>query len=388
MEEMTMAINTAFYATMNELFNRATKGVTTEVVDYNTFIDVGKQLADLQAVDLQNGFLNPLMNKIKVHIDTFRTYESAYDDMLKGNADFGTIEMVTHRFYKARYSPFVSLPEAYDDETMNPFIVSKPDISARYYTFSDAWEYALTIQETDLRGAFKDPNAMENFIKNVSGDVINSDSFSKETNRLALIAYGLNACLNNVTEAVTSDTACVKYNLLKLYNAEVGANLTADTCLHEPKFVGYCTEVIRKVGKLMRKATPLFNINGEYETFTPSAEQKLKVVSAFDSAIRLSVINAYNKEYGMLTGNYEVVPYWQNIEKPLQITNDTTEYRNEKILAFLYDNYAFGEFIDYNNTTAQYNARCEYFTHFWHGVRRYVANNDANTVVFYIADEA
>ena len=106
-----MAVNNNFYKTVNELVNRSVTGVQTEVVDYATFIDFGKEMATLDGEILANGFLRNLLNKFSVTIDTFRTYTGKILGFYRDTTNYGNIEMYKKHFYESRKAPFIGLTD-------------------------------------------------------------------------------------------------------------------------------------------------------------------------------------------------------------------------------------------------------------------------------------
>ena len=69
-----MAVNKNFYTTINELTNRSITGDVTTPIDAATWIDYGKSMQNLDGQNLVNGFLKNLLNRVKVVVDTYRTY--------------------------------------------------------------------------------------------------------------------------------------------------------------------------------------------------------------------------------------------------------------------------------------------------------------------------
>lgn len=379
-------VNKNFYSVINSLVDRAVVGRITEIVDYNTFVDAGKQLTALQINELQNGFLNSLMNKVSLTIDTYRGYEPAFNDMYKGTTNGGVIELLVHHFYEAKQAPFIDLQDTDND---NAFVIAKPKLEARYYTDEVAYQIPITRSDTELRAAWKSPEAMDSFITSIFGDVSNSINYEKEVSRINAVCSMVADVMGKIKDetinpASSSDNAEQVYKLVTLYNQEKapGKNdVTSENALQDKDFVRWMVATIRKVGKLAEKPTAKFNL-ARIKTFTPKREQKLKLLSKVDSAIRVSQITAYNDKYGALD-EYEVLPFWQNIDDPSAITEQGgTGQRITGVVAVLYDTYALGEFVNMENVTSMYNGRKLYTTYYYNGIRRYIRNHNANFIVF------
>ena len=104
-----MAVNNEFYKTINELTNRSITGDVTVPIDAATWVDYGKAMQALDGQLLANGFLKNLLNRVKVTVDTFRTYKGKFLGVYRDTADFGVIEMYKKKFYESRKAPFIGL---------------------------------------------------------------------------------------------------------------------------------------------------------------------------------------------------------------------------------------------------------------------------------------
>ena len=385
-----MAVNNNFYATLNELFARATAGTISAVVDYATFVDAGKVLADMDDTDLTNGFLTPLMNKVQKTLMDTPTYSGDFADMYSGTLDYGVLEIIMGDFYNAAASVHdgstISTGTTYTDQ----FKVNLPKGSARYYTESDSWRYTVTIRMTDLRGAFASPTAMDGFIRHIFLDIANSAEFHKENARRGVIASIIKECAGTTKNDSDEDAPAMYYNLLKIYNTKKGTTLKVANCLYNNDFVSWVCGVIRDVSGLIEKPSDQFNVVGSITTFTPADYQKLTVNSVFDKAIRRSLIDAYNPEYGMLPANAEIVPYWQNISDRMRVTtNETGEDTaySPYVLALLRDKRACGEMVQIEKVATDVNGMYQYTNYHYLYNNMYWTNHNANTVIFCIEDE-
>lgn len=376
-------INKEFYATTNELVARATKGQITNIVNYSSFIDAGKKLADMDISEWGNAFMSELMNKVKLTINMFRTYESSLADMTKQTVNGGAIEMIMHTFYSARKAMFSGLT---DGETVDPFIVALPTIQARYYVNTNDYNFTITRSDSDLIGAFESPAAMDAFYQTVFGDVLNSIALHKENNRLAVLCDIARESIAHGIEIASTDTPATCYNVLKIYNSVKGTTLTVAECLDNADFVIWVSAFIRLIKIRITKPNVAYNIADEM-TFTPMRAQALKLNAKFETAMRTALVGAYNPNYAVLE-DYESIPYWQNSKTPLIFTtsNSNTTTTSPAMLAILYDkDYACGEYPDFESAESIRNPRGRYTNTFWNIRTRYVRNGAANVVTFVIA---
>lgn len=301
-------VNVNFYATINELVQRASNGTIDAIVDYDSFIDAGKQITDIEGADLQNAFAKALMNKVQKTIMDTPSYRGDLVDMYSGRMDYGVLEIIMGDFYEANASVFdgdtLVNGTAYTDQ----FKVNlPPDGAARYYTDYDSYMIDVTIRDTDLRGAWVSPAAMDAWIRQRFLDVANSNEFHKELARLGVVSNIIAKLSAETPEEADENKAAVNYDLLKIYNTEFGTSLTQTSCFNSEDFLAWSTGVIRDISKLMEKPSKLFSVDSEVTTFTPAEYKKLLVNSVYDKAIRRSLISAYNKEYGMIDMPYSLL---------------------------------------------------------------------------------
>ena len=376
-------VNNAFYSTLNELMTRATAGTISAVVDYASFVDAGKVLSSMSISDLTNEFLTPLMNKVQKTINDNPSYQGSLIDMYKGKLDYGVLETIMGNFYSMAASVFDGSTITTGQTYTSQFTVNLPDKTALYHSKSDSWELDITIRDTDLRGAFVSPQAMDSFISSIMIDVANSLELAKEDARLAtvasMIAYD-SAAIPNTTDETAG---AVYYDLLTIYNTKFSTSLTAADCLNNDSFVRFCVATIKDIKKLMAKPSTKFN-RKSFKTFTPASKSKTKINSLFEKAIQVSVIDAFNVENAVLGGEYEVLPYWQNIDDRLRVTTNasgTTTY-SPYVIACVYDDRAIGEMVQLEDTEATRNAKYKYTNYHFQENYMYWENQYANFVIF------
>lgn len=394
-----MSVNNNFYAITNELFSRATGGgvSATQVVDYDTFIDAGKALSSMLYTDLQNTLIPAIMNKIQKTINDNPSYSGALVDMYTGKLDYGVLEIIINDFYAASASTFdgATLEEgqSYTDQFK---VENVGNEGAKYYTESDSYQFNTTVRDTDLKGIFDSPEKFDGFIRSKFISIANSIESRKEGNRLSVIARMIKACAGT-TKNYTDENAPAKfYDLLAIYNTAKSTSLTQANCMLNNDFCSFVASVIRDVALLMEKPSKSFNITGTRVTFTPPEYRKIVINGIFDKNLRRSLIDAYNKEYGMIDFAYEVVPYWQLETDRLRVTTNATPAEGQSIvttyspyvLAVMYDKRACGELVQLEDVTTDRNGGRRYTNYHWQLNSMYFVNEDANTVIFTIGSAA
>lgn len=389
-----MAVNNEFYKTINELTNRSITGAVTEPIDAATWIDYGKAMQALDGQLLANGFLKNLLNRVKVTVDTFRTYKGKFLGVYRDTADFGVIEMYKKKFYESRKAPFIGLKTG----DQFPFTVYLPDEDVTYFTNTNARQTPITIQTVELRGAFDSPEKMDRFINHIFSNIANSLELQREQARRALIVNGVrDVALNHRTLGTPEIGRPVQYyDLIAMYNrynpivADQVDPEDPEDALTNPDFVRFAVSAIQAAIVAMREVTDTMNGKGE-KTF--SANTHIVTAQPFKSAVTLTAMNTFNDNYLVDGVTGETVSWWESPESPLTITvnNSTAKIKSAMIdtqapdirfLAVAYDEFTFGEFVDLNNTTSQYNGEVDATNYYYNDVHRYVYNESAPLAVF------
>lgn len=382
-----MAVNNEFFETINNLVDEAVgRDVEFPYITFENFVEVGKNLLNTNGTDFANNYISALMNKIALTINTFRSYNGKYKELIRGSLDKGnTIEMIMHRFYETQSAAFTNLV---DNETVDQYEIHKPKIEAKYFVDSNTYTIPITIQRVELIKAWESPVAMDNFIATIVGSVLNSNEFAREKGRIAMVASLIVKTSNSNNAATTEDDPAQIYRLVTLYNAKAPDNekVTSDNALRSEKFIKFAVETIKKVSRKIESVSTSFNIDG-IETFTPDYAKHLFVNGALTSAMDTYIYtNNYRPEYSVLK-DYIMVDYWQVAERPLDIDwldNENNEpIRIGPVLCVLCDYYSLGEYVvEQTMDVTPYNARGKYWNNWLNVELRYLNNYAANSVVF------
>ena len=386
-----MAVNKNFYTTINELTNRSITGEVTTPIDAATWIDYGQTMQQLDGQTLVNGFLKNLLNCVKVVVDTYRTYKGKFLGVYRDTSDFGVIEMYMKHFYDSRQAPFIGLKTG----DQFPFTVYMPDMDVTYFTDTNARQTPITIQTIELRGAFDSPEKMDRFINHIFGDIANSLELQREQARRALIVNGMrDVAVNHKPSGILAmGQPAQYYDLVKMYNKFNPSGATAEEpemLLSNPDFVRFAVSVIQAAVTSMGEVTDKMNGKG-VKTF--SAKTHVVTAQPFKSAVTLTAMNTFNDNYLVDGVIGETVSWWENSNSPLTITgnNSTASIKGDFLgsnqmdicfLAVAYDEFTFGEFVDLNSTTSQYNGEVDATNFYYNDVHRYVYNEYAPLAVF------
>lgn len=378
-----MAVNNNFYKTINDLVSSATNGEMS-VTDYDTFIDSGRAILDINGQDLQNNFITALMNKIGLVLNTFRSYEGKYKELIRGTITNGnTIEMIMTHFYDTQAAAFVNLQ---DNTTVDQYVINKPKTEVRYFVDTNAYSIPVTVQRDQLVKAFESPEAMDYFIASITGSVLNSNEFAREKGRIGIVAKMIAFDYANGTSNTSKpDAPAQVYKLVSMYNVTHGDEIAAEYALNSENFVKFAVETIKKVLRKIKSPSAQFNCEG-ITTFTPDYGTHLFVNSALVSAMATHIYtNNYNPEYSVLK-DYIDVDYWQNANTPLTVIDTPAEgdaITVNNCIAVICDHYAVGEYLkEQSLDTTPYNARGKYWNNWLNVETRYIHNTFANSVIF------
>lgn len=378
-----MALNNDFYSTMNNLFQKATGGTSTQVTDYTSYIDAGKSIDGVNGTELQNNFINALMDRIALVVNTARNYEGAYSELTRGSIGFGnTIELIIQGFYDAQPAAFANLT---DGQSVDQYEIFKPKVDVDYFIDSNAYTIPITIQRDQLKKAFENPAEMESLISGIMMYVMNSNEARREQARIGLVA-NLIAIDTNTTPATDTNTPSQYYKLCTLYNDIAGTQLTQDNCLYNEEFVRFAVSTINKVVGKTTKISESYNSNG-IKTFTRPQDRHLFINSALASANGTYVFpNAFNNSDEINLHDYIDVPYWQDEKTPLTVTYKDLEGETQTsppVIAVMCDKFAIGEYVRKQDMfTTPFNARGEYWDNYLNVELKYVTCNSANSIVF------
>ena len=377
-------VNNNFYQTINGLVAQATNGAMEPIVDYSSFIEAGKKITDIANTDLQNGFVNALMNRIAMVINTARNYEGAYKELSRGSLEYGnTIELVIQGFYDAQPASFTNLVEG---ESVDQYKIYKPKVDVDYYVDTNAYKIPITIQYDQLKKAFNSAAEMDSFVRDTTMYVLNSNELKREAGRISLVA-NLIVKASSADAATSTDTPARRYPLVTLYNNITGAGLTVNNCLYNSEFVKFAVSTINKVIGKTSKVSESYNPNG-IKTFTRPQDRHVFINSALVSARGTYVYpDAFNNSEQITLKDYIEVPYWQNEAHPM-----TVSYKNPAgadalttapVVAVMCDKFAIGEYIRKQDMrTSPFNANGEYWNNFLNVEVKYLVCDSANSIIF------
>ena len=387
-----MSINNNFYTVVNSLVSQGA-GAPIAITDHNSFIDFGKQLNGINGTEIANNFLSALANRIAQVVEFYRGYTGDYADLYRGNIEYGqTIEQIMYNWYESSAAGWTQL---IDGETFGTYTISKPQVKVNFYEKENAYDIEKTIQFEMLKKAFTSEAELNNFMSGIFGMFTNSNERVRENARIGMIAGAILAALAVTTAVNSSEQLGNMYDLRKCYENDTGDTTLKtkpiEVLLHNENFVKYAMATIKKIKKKMTKPSAKFSTSGAVETFTPESAQNTYLAAGLKTAIDSYIINTahYAEGANVLNLDAKSVAYWQSADAPYKLlsgTSDTHKIELDGVVGIVFDDWACGEYTSVQTMDiSPYDAKKRCWQYIFHGLCRYVVNEDANFVVFFIS---
>lgn len=377
---------------LNNTINQEQIGESAVVnEDLTNIVDVGKTVLDYTGQSNTNfeNFMGKLIDQVGRQTFVTRAYSSQAPKILKDSWEYGSIlQKVRAEIPDAAENKTWSLKDLADGSSIDPFVITKPDVTAKFYNSKTTFEVPITIAKRQLESAFKSASAMNSFISMIENRIA-----LKKT--LCTDALIMRTITNFIALKLGSGNNVV--DLLGDYKTLTGqTTLTAAKAMADPEFLRYAAKTMMLYKKYITEASMLYNEDG-YVTFTP--ESNLKVVMLADFAKALEVYlysDTYHNEFVQISG-YQEVGYWQGTgvdgisdrsKINVTATDGETEFEVEQsgIVGVFFDDQGCAVCNEDERTTSIYNPRGEY-TNFFHKWDSGFLNDTAeNCIVFVVAD--
>ena len=379
---------------LNTVINPEQIGETAVVnEDLSNIVDVGKALtaAGTFGENFDN-FTKALIDQVGKVVFVDRVYTSQGPNLLRDSWEYGSVlQKVRCDLPDADDNKTWSLADLANGSTVDPFVITKPTVKAKYFNSKTTFEVPITLAEEQVKEAFKSPNDMNRFMSMIENRVLMKRALCTE----AMSKRTLN---NLIAQKIHAKSNVV--NLLKDYNTAYTKTLTAATCLSDPDFLKYCAKTIMMYKEYIAEASMLYNNDG-YVTFTPEDRLEFTVLSEFSKDLQVYMYaDTYNKEFVQLDG-YSEVAYWQGsgtnnafneISKidVKALTADGTEFTVSQtgVVAVMYDRDAAAICNENERVTSIYNPKAEYWNYFYKYDCAYMNDTAENCIVFIIDDAA
>lgn len=360
------------YTLVNAVNSQAYGASALAVVDTQGLISLGNVV--LSSTQNTESFLNTLVQRIGRTIISSRQYRNKLNDMVLNDFEYGAIlQKIRVHLTDAEEDPAYSLT---DGGTVDPWTINKPDVEQKLFVTRTPYMFHVTIAREQLKEAFLSESAMGGFIGAIFQQVRNSIEVSLES-------LGRLAIANMIAESAGSTREIA---LVTMYNTASGKTLTASTALLDPDFLRYAVAQIQNISDYLTDMTTSYN-DGTIESFTPKADQRLRVLSLFERSLETVVqYSAFHDEMVSLDA-YSTINFWQS-EKTKDSINITRASDGEaitkaNIVAVLHDRDALGIYKeDVDVLTTPVNAKGLYYNTFYHQKELWFNDKSENFVFF------
>lgn len=380
------------YKILNDTINSEQIGKSDIVAeDLSNIVDVGKEL-DASGVFGNNfdNFTRTIIDKIGKTIFVDRTYKGFAPNILKDGWEFGSaLEKVRCDLPDADENKTWTLADLANGSTVDPFVITKPTVKAKYYNSKTTFEIPITISEETVKEAFLSKENLNRFFSMIENRV----RFKKE---LCSDAMAMRTINNLIANKINNSSNVV--NLLSDYNTATGNSLKAVNALNDVDFLVYVAKTISLYKQYLATASVLYN-DDEYVTFTPESDLKIVMLADLEKALETVLYRtSYNVDFVKIDG-FATIPYWQGSGKnntfdshsTINITavdtnGDSFSVDQSGVVATMFDVNACMIANQNDRVTSIYNPKGEYWNYFYKYDCQYLNDLAENCVVFVIND--
>ena len=378
--------------------------------DLSNIVDAGKAVLDFtsaaEGANFDN-YIKSLIDQVGRIIFVDRTYTSQAPNLLKDSWEYGSIMMkVRAELQDARNNTTWALCDIPDGtglsndqdaggtpitpSRLDPFVLSKPTVTAKFYNKKVTYEVAITLVDYQLREAFRSVSEMSRFISMLENRI-------RVKRTLCTDALIMATMRNLIGYKIATGKAI---NILPLYNATVSTAINAADFWTNPDAIRFANKTISLYKKYMAAASTLYN-EGDYITYTPEDRLKAVFLSEYvkDAEVYL-YSDTFHNEFDKIEG-YSEVGYWQGVGEGGTLAERSTIMgtfigNNENkvnggidgVIAALFDEEAAAVCCEHDRVTSQYNGRGEYTNYFYKWDANYMNDMEENCMVFYVSDSS
>lgn len=371
--------------------------VTSEVLgktdlvseDLTNIVDVGTEVMNANAVD---NYVKSLVNHIGKVIFVNRPYSGKIPSVLMDGWEFGSVlEKITAEIPTATENETWSLT---DGEEYKQDVYYKPSVSAKFFNSKVTFEVPISITERQVKESFSSAAQLNGFVSMLYDAV--DKSMTIKTDALVMRTINNMICETFQNEPISGEARAI--NLLALYNAKFGKELTAAAAMYDPEFIRFASYTIALYADRLGTISTLFNVGGKAR-FTSTENLHIVLLSDFAKAAQAYLYgDTYHNEFVKLP-QAETVPYWQGsgleyafadtatIKTSKTVNNVKTDYEYNGVLGVMFDRNALGVCNLDRRVTSAYNAKAEFFNNWYKFDAGYFNDTNENFIVFYVATD-
>lgn len=372
---------------LNGVVEQATGTGGAVATDLSNLVALGDTV--LSSDSTRDNFLNTLVDRIGRVVISAREYNGHKNTLLMDTFQFGAVmEKIYVKPPIAVDAPQFGLSE---DESVNQFVVKKPDANVKYFSDRNVYEIDITIPDYQLESAFTSAEQMTAFIDAIFMAVENAKRMREDATTAITYAncIGENIAYSKTGEAKGTHVV----NLLTDYNTATGGTLTAEAAMRDFEFLQYATATLQKYVDFIAEMSTQFNTE-QYYRHTPREYARLTVLKEFAKNCDVYLRSATYHDNLVTLPNYDEVAFWQGAgdytfssTSAINITTSSgTEVAQRGIVALLTDFEAMGVMVDYKRVRSVRNEKGEYTNYFYKTDVRSFCDMSENSIVFIIAD--
>jgi len=384
------------YEIVNSIAQEALGESAVVAEDLNNIVDIGKAFENMDG--RYDNFVRRLPDHIGRVINVDRPYSAPIlRKMYRDGWEFGAMLQKTRmKLPQAEENETWSL---YDGESVDPFVVTTPDISTKFYSDRTTYTIPMTKTERQIKSAFSNAVQMNSFLSMIDTNIRNS----AEVRNAELARRVLNA---GISETLYSAYPSGNYsanagnvravNLLYAYNQASGSNLTVAQAMFDADFIRFASYQMKNYINRMRDYSALFN-GGAYENHTPADRLDIYMLTEFRNAAGVYLydgLNQFNTDNVRFPDDVETVSYWQGSgtdyafgsTSAIHVTNPFGHTVNASgILAVFADHDSMAITNENRRVDSIWNPRGEYWNEFHKFDAGFMLDVNENFVVFFIA---
>lgn len=385
------------YTIVNNIVAEVTGKTNLVQEDLSNIVDVGTEVFSVTDVD---NYVKKLVDHIGKVIFVNRDYRGSAPNVLMDSWEYGSVvEKIQMDLPEAVENSSWNLT---DGQTYDPFKLTLPKVSAKFFNNKSTFEIPISVTETQVKESFSTITQLNSFMSMIYSAVgramsVRTDSMVERViNNMIAQTFG-NDFTSVTDNNYANSTSTRAVNLLKGYNEMAGTALTAAQAITTPEFIRYASYQMALYMDRLRKMSTLFNIGGK-ERFTPNDLLHVVVLSDFARAADMYLYSDTFHDNLVKLPNFESVPFWQgsgqdyafgNTSK-INVKTVSTESNGKDIqvsgiLGVMFDRDALG-LCNYNErVTSIYNPKIEVTNLFYKYDCSFFGDGNENFCVFFVA---
>lgn len=380
-------------AQIYDIINPITKEILGETAvvneDLSNIVDIGKELFNATEVD---NYVKSLVNHIGRVIFVNRPYSGSAPSVLMDGWEYGSVlEKISAELPEATENESWELT---DGASYDPNIFYKPKVSAKFFNKKVTFEIPMSFTERQVKESFSNAGQLNGFLSMLYNAVDKSMTIKIDSLVMRTINNMIAETLHDFNDKGNYEGTGVRaVNLLKLYNNDKGATLTAEKSIKDPDFIRFASYIMGLYMERLSKMSSLFNIGGK-DRFTSRELLHVILLSDFAKASdSFSMSSTFHNEFVALPKG-EIVPYWQgsgtdysfNSVSSINVkisSGDTVKASG--IIGVMFDRDALGVTNLDRRVTTNYNPKAEFFSNWYKFDAGYFNDMNENFVLFYVA---